>query len=738
MSQIKVWPHMTIMAVLVALIAGLGVAFYMKHEQRVQASALPNAARIQRVDGEVAFSDALNPTTENTDANAQWTAATVNQPFSVGDRIYTRDNARTSLAFTGRNFARLNPNTELDIIDLSDNRTQLALRDGSAMFDVGYLNPGELFEVGTPYGAVDFDQPGLYNVGFDNNGNVLVSVLSGLAQVVGLGGSGRISKGEILTLAGATAAQVLLGRLNGDDAGYLVDDYYRYQYPNYDGRYSSYDAYLNDPYYYDPYRNDPSYQYAPAIIPGLNDLAYYGDWQNLSGYGYAWRPRVDAAWVPYQQGYWATDYPYGPTWVSSEPWGYAPYHYGRWANVGNQWFWVPDGVNTTPVYSPALVAFLPLTDSNQIGWVPLGPGDPYAPRYYDANWQPYYLTRTDLAPVQLVNFAIPNAVTVVPVDYYGRTIDPRMVTRVDRQVLAQVRPTLEPLLLTPLRNAVVHSAWGRGKIDLPPGIAKKLNDTRVFVGTPPAGPPFGRNLAKNLRVDAVPDKAKNQKLNVRDERQNASAQAPGRQAPGQTAAPAIDAARKQQEAALAAEAAKGNRDARKQLQQLEQQQRKQAAEQQQAQRRAEQQAQQQQQAQRRAEQQAQQQQRRAAQQAQGARVRQPAAQQPQREIMRPQRPQAEPRRAAPTQPRLERPQQRAPQVMTRPEPARQPRAVAPQPRQDSRNRAGTAETVQQQPAPQQRAAPGPPQKAEKQAPPAQPAAQPKGQPGGGKGKGKKP
>jgi hypothetical protein len=50
------------------------------------------------------------------------------------------------------------------------------------MFDVGYLAPGELFEVATPYGAVDFQQPGLYNVGI-NNGNVLVSVLSGLAQV---------------------------------------------------------------------------------------------------------------------------------------------------------------------------------------------------------------------------------------------------------------------------------------------------------------------------------------------------------------------------------------------------------------------------------------------------------------------------------------------------------------------------------------------------------------------------
>ena len=30
--NIKVWPHMTIVAVVVALIAGLGVAFWMKNE----------------------------------------------------------------------------------------------------------------------------------------------------------------------------------------------------------------------------------------------------------------------------------------------------------------------------------------------------------------------------------------------------------------------------------------------------------------------------------------------------------------------------------------------------------------------------------------------------------------------------------------------------------------------------------------------------------------------------------
>jgi len=738
MKQLRVWPHMTIVAILVAVIAGLGTAFYFKHEQTVQAEALPNAARIQRVDGEVAFNNAAYTTNNQANewANAQWVAATANQPFSVGDRIYTRENSHASLAFTGRNFARLNPNTELDVLDLSNSRTQLALRDGSAIFDVGYLAPGELYEVGTPYGAVDFMEPGLYNVGYDNNNNIVISALSGVAQVVGLGGSGRISKGEFLTLAATAAAQVALASLNNNDAGYLVDDYYRYQYPNvYDGRYSNYDAYLSDPYYYDPYRRSISYQYAPSFIPGLYDLDYYGDWQDVSGYGHCWHPRVDASWAPYQDGYWFNDYPYGPTWISSESWGYAPYHYGRWVSSGGQWFWVPDAVNSTPYYSPALVAFVPFTDSSLIGWVPLGPGDPYLPRYYDASWQPYYLTGTNVVTTQLVNLRVPTAVTVIPVDSFGRPIDRSIMRRADMQQLAQVRAVLDPLTLTPLRNAAIHSAWGRGKIDLPPGIAKKLNDTRVFVGDVPA-PPFRKDLAKALRVEQLPDRVKNQKLNVRDERRAAANAGQGQRPP---IAPADDAARKAEMARLAAESARGNRDARRQMQQLEQQQRKQEVEAQRAARQAQQ-------------------------QPQGQRVGEPARRQPEREIMRPpQRVQPEPRKAAPISPRLESPRIR-PETRVRPEPPRaaprpqpQPRMQAqprpqpqprmeqprPQPRMQAQPRPQPQPRMEQprpqprmqaqprpQPVPQQQAAP---KREAKQ--PAQPAAQPPGQ---GKGRGKKP
>src|SRR5215213_2237273 len=402
--------HLALVALAFALLGGGAAALWMRHQRKDEAKALVSAARVERIDGEVG----VGRSAAGEEDEGRWLEATQNMPVSVGDRIYARDNSSASVAFTGRNFARLDPDTSLDVMYLAPDRTQVALRDGSAIFDVGALEPGQLFEVATPFGAVDFDQPGLYQVGYNDDGNAYVSVLSGLARVVGLAGSGQVGKGEMLTLLGQTAADLVLSRLDRGYAGGLVNDYYGYRYPDtYDGRYGDYDAYLNDPYYYDPYNRYTSYRYVSDYVPGVGDLDAYGDWQDVSGYGQLWRPRVDAGWTPYQDGYWAVDDPYGMTWVSNEPWGYAPYHYGRWASVDNQWYWVPEAVNTRPAYSPALVAFLPLTQANEVGWVPLGPGDPYAPTYYDAGWQPHYVGD---APVlqQAVNMNVPGAVTVVP------------------------------------------------------------------------------------------------------------------------------------------------------------------------------------------------------------------------------------------------------------------------------------------------------------------------------------
>jgi hypothetical protein len=697
MKQVK-GSHLAFIALACAMLGGIAAGLWMKQRQGGDAKVLASVARVERVDGQVGVGRNIG---EGADPE-RWVEAAMNTPLSAGDRIYARDNSRASVAFTGRNFARLDPRTSLDVMYLAPDRTQLALRDGSALFDLGELESGQLFEVATPFGAVDFDQPGLYQVGYNDDGNPYVSVLSGLARVVGLAGSGQVSKGEMLTLLGQTAADLVLSKLDPSYAGGLVNDYYGYRYPDiYDGRYSSYDAYLNDPYYYDPYNRYASYRHVSDYIPGVRDLDAYGDWQDVSGYGYLWRPRVAPGWTPYQQGYWDVDDPYGLTWVSSEPWGYAPYHYGRWAFVNNQWYWVPEAVNTQPAYAPALVAFLPMTQANEVGWVPLGPGDPYVQTYYDQNWQPHYVGTAPTVQ-QVVNLNVPGAVTAVPVQYLSGIIDERVVRRVDPQAFAQVRPVLDPFTVNYLRQAALQPPRGRRPFDVPPGIARKLEETRVIASTAPAALPFMPNRTQAMRVEVVPDDKRRQKLQFRNERQAATAQGPdgeGRPTPGRGRATVRDEQHSQQAAALAAEAARGNRGARRQLQQLQRQEREQQRAAAQQQRQAPPQA-----ANERVE----------PQRARGERVGMRPQPQPRREQQmraRPPQPQARPQ-APPPQARPERPQP-------------QPQAQRPQPQ------------MRQQGPPQrqnvQRSQEPPPQAARPQAAKSQP---PQAQGHGGKGKGR--
>jgi hypothetical protein len=582
MNRIKLWPHITVLAVLCTVIGAIAASLWFKHKQHTEeSSTLLSAARIERTDGEVG----LNRNPENASDN-QWTQATPNTPVSVGDRIYTGDKARTSIAFTGRNFARLDDHAALDVLSLANDRTQVALRDGRAMFDVGSLASGQLFEVATPCGAVDLERPGLYQIGINDDGSTVASVLSGQAQVVGLGGTGLIDRGEQLALCDQSGANPVMSRLDPTDAGSLVADYYRYQYPKiYDGRYRDYDAYLNDPYYYDPYNRYVSYKYVTDAIPGVEDLDDYGDWQDVSGYGYCWHPRVDVGWAPYQQGYWFTDESYGLTWVSTEPWGYAPYHYGRWTYINSGWFWIPERVHTYPTYAPALVAFIPLTQTNEIGWVPLGPGDPYIATYYDANWQPHYLNRTGAVLTSVVNLSVPGAVTVVERQNFTRVINQNIIVRTNPQEFARVRPVLDPFTVDAVRQAALQNREAQRRIEVPPSIAQRLNNTRVITSTAPVAPPFRNNLAQALHVEPVPANQRQAKLQFRDNRQatiaqpgNAARQASTMPQPGQVTNPTeADQERSRQIDALRAEADRGNREARRQMQVLERQQAQSAA-----------------------------------------------------------------------------------------------------------------------------------------------------------------
>src|SRR5207247_3531798 len=189
---------------------------------KAEAAAIPFAARMDRLDGDIGIA---RQTGKQDQPYQGWTKATVNAPVSLGDRIHVSEGSKAAIAFSTRNYARLNPRTSIDVVSLTPRHTQLALREGAGVFDIGALAPDEVFEIGTPNGAVNFTQPGLYQVGIDDGGDTVVSVLSGVAHVAGLAGSGDVNKGQLITLAAAEAAEAVISELSPNVAGTIVSDY---------------------------------------------------------------------------------------------------------------------------------------------------------------------------------------------------------------------------------------------------------------------------------------------------------------------------------------------------------------------------------------------------------------------------------------------------------------------------------------------------------------------------------
>ena len=121
-------------------------------------------------------------------------------------------------------------------------------------------------------------------------------------------------------------------------------------------------------------RADVSFDYFyDALLP-------YGEWIEVTGYGYCWRPTdADAGWAPFSDGYWAfTDA--GWTWVGYEEFAGIVYHYGRWVNVEDVgWCWVPDYE-----WGPGWVSWR--NSDDYIGWAPLPPRAYWQPEIGISTW----------------------------------------------------------------------------------------------------------------------------------------------------------------------------------------------------------------------------------------------------------------------------------------------------------------------------------------------------------------
>jgi len=311
--------------------------------------------RVSFVSGNLAF---------HTAGQTEWSAAAVNYPVATGASLWTDDEARAEIRIAPDTIDMAS-GTELDIVELDERVTRLSVPQGRIILHLRRLDQGQSFQIDIPRGAVELQQPGYYDIDAGTQDQAArVAVFEGSAQFGGNGADIVVKAGDVAMLSGVNPVAATLEPAVAD----AFVEWCR----------------SRD---YDEKRLAAPYHVSPNMT-GYVELDEYGRWDSAPGYGEVWYPNVPAGWVPYTNGRWVWAAPWGWTWVDAEPWGFAPCHYGRWAMVGESWGWVPGAFEASPVYAPALVAFLGgpgvgLFASGavgpQVGWFPLAPGEAYWP-----------------------------------------------------------------------------------------------------------------------------------------------------------------------------------------------------------------------------------------------------------------------------------------------------------------------------------------------------------------------
>jgi hypothetical protein len=402
----------------------------------------------------------------------QWTQALDNTPLTTGDRFYVDHEGRAELQM-GELAVRAWRYTDLEITNLNDDATQLAIAQGSLHVRTFALHGQKPVEVDTPNGAITEMQPGDFRLDvYTNGGGTLVTVDAGAVQVNGPGLSKVLGAGESVHLVGSGPIQVLTQRMPGKDPF----DAWSLQRDR---------AFLSS----------NARQYVNPGTIGSEDLDAFGTWSETLEYGPVWYPsNVPAGWSPYSNGRWTWIASWGWTWVGAEAWGFAPFHYGRWTDLGSRWGWIPGPAEVAPVYAPAMVAFVGGANfaaeggSPLAGWIPLGAGEPFYPSYAcsvscftavnltnvrDArsnslhisplNYSRYYLTQAGFHSVRYVNKKAA-AIAVLSSDLAsGKVVTPETVVHptatqwTAARILShpEVAPTVVSVVPPPVRTVPV-------------------------------------------------------------------------------------------------------------------------------------------------------------------------------------------------------------------------------------------------------------------------------------------
>lgn len=410
-------------------------------------------ARVGYSYGQISFADA---------GSNQWTELIPNRPISIGDSIFVAEQGRAEL-HVGNSAIRLNENTRLSFINLTDDVSQIQLTQGTIVVRVRALSEREVFEINTPNLNFAVQEPGEYRININPDNTTTIIVRRGVGVAQGDRDVITLREGEQTRFSGTNLNHTMIARAPAFDTF--------------------------DQWAYDRDRaeeNSISARYVPRDMVGYQQLDEYGNWETHVEYGAIWYPRgISSGWAPYRDGRWVWVAPWGWTWVDRSPWGFAPYHYGRWAYVGHRWGWVPGRYehHHRPVYAPALVAFVGATNHGvsvgvsvgsrhvngpAVSWYPLGPGESYRPHYTQ---NPSYIQNINQTVINntvvinrgknvYVNREIPNSVTSVPSQTFVRG---EHVFPASKSILTNQIKKLEVLNDGPNLTPANNNRFGEGR-----------------------------------------------------------------------------------------------------------------------------------------------------------------------------------------------------------------------------------------------------------------------------------